>query len=233
MDHHFAFALHDLPAAPSSSRHTGPILLPPPPSMFAHRSTQYPNQYWRSQAPQFSLFSGPLAPSSWTNAGSPNLPSLWPSGPPDFLLPYHRYPAKSYDAQPAYPVARSDTSSAISRDSDLSPAPTVAEVVCNAPLVAPVPLPYHSPTFLMYDLPDEDEDLSHPPYTHRPHKRKRARDESDADEGEDACEGSREPAKRRARWAAGASASASAGQWAGAAARHPPAAGFLRRSRAR
>lgn len=38
-------------------------------------------------------------------------------------------------------------------------------VVCNAPLVAPVPLPYHSPTFLQFDLPDIDADLSHPPYT--------------------------------------------------------------------
>ncbi|KAG9318264.1 hypothetical protein JVU11DRAFT_346 [Chiua virens] len=46
-------------------------------------------------------------------------------------------------------------------------------VVCNVPLLAPRPLPYHSPTFLQFDLPDTDEDLSHPPYTHRPPKRKR------------------------------------------------------------
>lgn len=80
-------------------------------------------------------------------------------------------------------AARSDTSSVVSRDSDLSPSPVpeVAEVICNAPLVAPIPLPYHSPTFLLYDLPDEDEDLSHPPYTRRPHKRKRAREEEDID----------------------------------------------------
>ncbi|KAH9901261.1 hypothetical protein C8Q73DRAFT_786642 [Cubamyces lactineus] len=134
---------------------------------------------WPPQAPQSALFSSPLAPSSWTNAGPSHPPSLWPSGPPDFLLPFHRYPQKEYDTPAGYSVARSDTSSAISRDSDLSPSPEVAEVVCNAPLVAPIPLPYHSPTFLMYDLPDEDEDLSHPPYTHRPHKRKRSRDEVD------------------------------------------------------
>ncbi|KAK7049281.1 hypothetical protein VNI00_005882 [Paramarasmius palmivorus] len=46
-------------------------------------------------------------------------------------------------------------------------------VTCTAPLIAPKPLPYHSPTFLKFDLlPEIDEDLSHPPYCQRP-KRKR------------------------------------------------------------
>ncbi|KAG2752175.1 hypothetical protein P692DRAFT_20773138 [Suillus brevipes Sb2] len=61
--------------------------------------------------------------------------------------------------------------------SDLSPSsspePVTIRVVCDVPLLAPRPLPYHSPTFLKFDLPDPDEDLSHPPYTHRPPKRKR------------------------------------------------------------
>ncbi|KAF9458651.1 hypothetical protein BDZ94DRAFT_1301076 [Collybia nuda] len=48
---------------------------------------------------------------------------------------------------------------------------------CNAPLVAPIPLPYHSPTFLQFELPDLDQDLSHPPYTRRASKRKRVVDE--------------------------------------------------------
>lgn len=52
-----------------------------------------------------------------------------------------------------------------SESSDLS---TVPIVQCNAPLIAPKPLPYHSPTFLQFELlPDIDEDLSHPPYTQR------------------------------------------------------------------
>jgi len=46
-------------------------------------------------------------------------------------------------------------------------------VVCNAPLFAPIPLPYHPPTFLQFELPDVDQDLSHPPYIHRSPKRKR------------------------------------------------------------
>lgn len=58
-------------------------------------------------------------------------------------------------------------------DATPSPAPEYVHVICNAPLVAPKPLPYHSPTFLKFDLPDDDEDLSHPPYVSRPHKRKR------------------------------------------------------------
>ncbi|KAI0374758.1 hypothetical protein BV20DRAFT_960918 [Pilatotrama ljubarskyi] len=226
-----SYLLHHLPAS-STPRHSGPVLPPPPSTVYAPSASSSSGQYhhhidWRSQAPlQSTLFAGPLAPSSWTNAA----PSFWQSGPPDFLLPFHNYPPKDYGADAPYPVARSDTSSAVSRDSDLSPAPSVAEVVCNAPLVAPVPLPYHSPTFLMYDLPDEDEDLSHPPYTHRPHKRKRARDEDDREDEQ----GQEVPAKRRF---ASMPGSQEAGHtWANAAASAPRqtgAAGFSRRNRAR
>ncbi|KAG2020483.1 hypothetical protein CC2G_005820 [Coprinopsis cinerea AmutBmut pab1-1] len=53
-------------------------------------------------------------------------------------------------------------------------------VVCKAPLVAPVPLPYHSPRFLQFQLlPDTDQDLSHPPYIYRQTSRKRKVEESD------------------------------------------------------
>ncbi|KAI0670507.1 hypothetical protein C8Q78DRAFT_992065 [Trametes maxima] len=204
----------------------------------ASSSTHYPLD-WRPHPSQSTLFAGALAPSGWTNAGPPTLPEPWSSGPHDFLLPFHHYPTKEYDAGPDYAYARSDTSSAVSRDSDLSPSPEVAEVVCNAPLVAPVPLPYHSPTFLMYDLPDEDEDLSHPPYTHRPHKRKRARDEDDDDESSDARrEAHPAPAKRRLIVAPGmprgwpGAAAVPAVSAATAALRHP-AASFSRRNRAR
>ncbi|PFH50062.1 hypothetical protein AMATHDRAFT_4309 [Amanita thiersii Skay4041] len=57
-----------------------------------------------------------------------------------------------------------------------SPQQQSIHVICNAPLVAPIPLPYHSPTFLQFDLPDIDQDLSHPPYTSRSPKRKRDAD---------------------------------------------------------
>ncbi|KAF8840963.1 hypothetical protein BDN67DRAFT_581450 [Paxillus ammoniavirescens] len=80
-----------------------------------------------------------------------------------------------------FPPSPSDTCSSNSTDITSSPVPDTIRVVCDVPLLAPRPLPYHSPTFLQFDLPDTDEDLSHPPYTHRPSKRKREPD-SDLDD---------------------------------------------------
>ncbi|KAG0705374.1 hypothetical protein DFH29DRAFT_294987 [Suillus ampliporus] len=76
---------------------------------------------------------------------------------------------------PDVPPSPSETSSSLS--TDLLP----VRVICNVPLIAPRPLPYHSPTFLQFDLPDPDEDLSHPPYTNRPSKRKRNDDDDQLD----------------------------------------------------
>ncbi|GBE82360.1 predicted protein [Sparassis crispa] len=101
---------------------------------------------------------------------------MWQLPPLDFLLPFHHdaMPPQEYFVPDLGFSPTPSDSSTISGDSEPSPAPEFTHVVCNAPLVAPVPLPYHSPTFLRYeDLPDEDEDLSHPPYTRRPQKRKR------------------------------------------------------------
>ncbi|PBK77691.1 hypothetical protein ARMSODRAFT_946545 [Armillaria solidipes] len=59
---------------------------------------------------------------------------------------------------------------AVDDDGNRSPsAASTVYVICTAPLIAPKPLPYHSPTFLQFkSLPDLDQDLSHPPYTYRP-----------------------------------------------------------------
>lgn len=55
-----------------------------------------------------------------------------------------------------------------------TPTPGFLQVVCNAPLLAPKPLPYRPPAFLdSFELPDPDEDLSRPPYTRSSSKRKR------------------------------------------------------------
>ena len=92
------------------------------------------------------------------------------------------------DIAPPVPPSPTDTSSSATSDlSAPSPRPSPPQlVICNAPLVAPRPLPYHSPTFLQFDLlPDVDEDLSHPPYTKRASKRKR--DDADA-ESPDHCQ---------------------------------------------
>ncbi|KAI0736940.1 hypothetical protein C8Q72DRAFT_879354 [Fomitopsis betulina] len=113
--------------------------------------------------------------------------SRWNLGPPEFLLPYRYNYAQHYETEYVAPEAAqgfspapSDSSSVLSWDTTPSPAPVQPprQVTCNAPLVAPVPLPYHSPFFLQYDdLPDLDEDLSHAPYTRRPPKRKRSFDD--------------------------------------------------------
>ncbi|KAH9998160.1 hypothetical protein BJV74DRAFT_883289 [Russula compacta] len=74
----------------------------------------------------------------------------------------------------------SDPGSPMSTAAPLTPVPEFLHVVCNAPLLAPKPLPYRPPTFLdSFELPDPDEDLSHPPYTRSSSKRKRARDGQD------------------------------------------------------
>ena len=77
------------------------------------------------------------------------------------------------------------SSSALSSPASTIPSPTPAlepvpvHVVCNAPLLAPKPLPYRPPAFLeQFDLPDPDEDLSRPPYTFRA-KRKRLTEEDE------------------------------------------------------
>ena len=86
----------------------------------------------------------------------------------------------------------------------LAPLPATVHVVCTAPLVAPKPLPYHSPTFLQFDLPDDDEDLSHPPYVSRPHKRKRRADDADDSDAPPPAMKRRAADDRRGRWHADA-----------------------------
>ncbi|KAI6043072.1 hypothetical protein EDC04DRAFT_2891343 [Pisolithus marmoratus] len=104
---------------------------------------------------------------------------------------------------PSSPSA-SDTSSSLSTGISSSPEPVCGPKpthtsVCDVPLLAPRPLPYHSPTFLRFDLPDQDEDLSHPPYTHRPPKRKRSDDEHCATDDIHYDLPAPPPTKRRAR----------------------------------
>lgn len=87
------------------------------------------------------------------------------------------------------PPSPTDTSTSATSDRS-APSPRPQLVICDAPLVAPRPLPYHSPTFLQFDLPDDNEDLSHPPYTKRASKRKR-------DEAESADSAAQPPQQRQ------------------------------------
>jgi hypothetical protein len=77
-------------------------------------------------------------------------------------------------------VSLSDPRSPMSTAAPPTPAPGFLHVVCNAPLLAPKPLPYRPPAFLdNFELPDPDEDLSHPPYTRSSSKRRRTQDGQD------------------------------------------------------
>jgi hypothetical protein len=77
-------------------------------------------------------------------------------------------------------VSPSDPGSPMSTAAPPTPTPEFLHVVCNAPLLAPKPLPYRPPAFIdNFELPDPDEDLSHPPYTRLSSKRKRAQDGQD------------------------------------------------------
>ncbi|KIY43638.1 hypothetical protein FISHEDRAFT_78482 [Fistulina hepatica ATCC 64428] len=108
----------------------------------------------------------------------------------------HRVPSNPSTPELEFSVSPTDTVSSLSdlspRSSLSSPYPQLCQnhvYLCNTPLVAPKPLPYHSPTFLKFDdLPELEDDLSHPMYTQRrSNKRKREardRDEDDLVDGD-------------------------------------------------
>lgn len=74
-------------------------------------------------------------------------------------------------------------------------------VVCNVPIVVPKPRPYRSLANLQFqfELPSEDQDLSHPPYcTPRSvSKRKRSDDDDDAHDGLSSTSSSDRASKKR------------------------------------
>ncbi|KAJ6606521.1 hypothetical protein DFH09DRAFT_1299754 [Mycena vulgaris] len=90
----------------------------------------------------------------------------WPRTRPT-LEPWHTLLTPYAPVFPDLPPSPTDTCTSFASSSAGTPPPRTTHVVCNAPLVAPIPLPYHSPTFLQFELPDLDEDLSYPPYTTR------------------------------------------------------------------
>ncbi|KAJ7261350.1 hypothetical protein B0H12DRAFT_1322106 [Mycena haematopus] len=123
-----------------------------------------------------------LADLSLRSFGSPESPfACWPQSRPA-LEPWHSLLGPYVPFYPDQPPSPTDTCYSFASSSTAgTPPPRATHVVCNAPLVAPIPLPYHSPTFLQFELPDIDEDLSHPPYTRRQAavKRKRTVDRED------------------------------------------------------
>ncbi|KAJ3483342.1 hypothetical protein NLI96_g6394 [Meripilus lineatus] len=155
-------------------RHPGTASARHLPNPALHRSTLPPqvpntsNPWW---IPQCQLPAIPFAPA---------IPdSHWPLPLPlDISATLQPLPREGLSSPANTSIAGSNTPhsepySPVTSESDPTPSPDIVHAVCNAPIIAPIPLPYHSPTFLQFDLPDDDEDLSHPPYFSRPHKRKR------------------------------------------------------------
>ncbi|KZT28504.1 hypothetical protein NEOLEDRAFT_1129313 [Neolentinus lepideus HHB14362 ss-1] len=119
---------------------------------------------------------GPSQPKASANALDYTLNWNWPWAPA--MNPFiDALPQITYNPFAPQQFNMSDMSSPPSPiDTPASDSPSPAPQ--RIPLLAPKPLLYHSPKFLQFELPDEDEDLSHPPYI-RPAKRKR----DDDDEG--------------------------------------------------
>ncbi|KAJ7771726.1 hypothetical protein B0H16DRAFT_1881308 [Mycena metata] len=117
-----------------------------------------------------------LADLSLRSFGSPDTGYMcWPQTRPT-LEPWYTLLGPYAPSYPDQPPSPTETCSSFTSSSTAgTPPPRTTHVVCNAPLVAPIPLPYHSPTFLQFELPDIDEDLSHPPYTRRTAAVKRKR----------------------------------------------------------
>ncbi|KAH8117256.1 hypothetical protein DFH11DRAFT_1724306 [Phellopilus nigrolimitatus] len=155
-----------------------PIVISPPaaPARAAEPEPAPEPAPWN--APQHAL---PLEAFSWPSMWF-DVPSVSPPAPPPTLAGIFAPQYDLLDALPELDHSKTppDSSPASLHDACTTPpqdgggrssssSSSSANVVatCDVPLVAPRPLPFASPTFLQFDsLPDEDEDLSFPPYTH-------------------------------------------------------------------
>lgn len=217
----FAYPIHaPSPIRPSASHATVSLPSHPPrnmgyPANVFHVRDMLPVKFGEpSTAPYVFRTHYPRYAYSYYGGAPAIPPTVWRYPPVpapehhDVYMPAHvladrqndahlRRTAPSAAEQALSPTRSDSTMSVLSAASPALSSPPPVHVVCTAPLVAPKPLPYHSPTFLQFDLPDDDEDLSHPPYCSRPHKRKRQETDLDDDASEDA-DARRVVIKRRA-----------------------------------
>jgi len=161
----------------------------PPPAM--HSLLSHQDQaawFYNTSGPHFSQWRNDLLPlplllHSYNHGRTMDqLPPLTQAStsPIYFLHFFRAHPGVPQDISPS-----PSESSLISEDGSLSP--QHLNVVCNVPIVVPKPRPYRSLANLQFqfDLPSEDQDLSHPPYctSRSAAKRKRNDDDDDADDG--------------------------------------------------
>lgn len=153
-------------------------------SILSHQPTS--PWLYNSAGPHFSqwrndLITLPLLLQSYNHPRMMDqLPSLTQaSTSPIVSLFSHPDPAPPQDISPS-----PSESSLLSDDGSLSS--QHLNVVCNVPIVVPKPRPYRSLANLQFqfDLPSEDQDLSHPPYCTSRSAAKRKRNDDDGDIGD-------------------------------------------------
>lgn len=166
---------------------------PSPPSL-SHRQRCTPSSPTQTTPPGSTTPPGPTSPNGgptsspshsssnhtatagrWTNY----LPSPKQVCPQTLLFPLPQ-------TDPTQDISPSPSESSLMSE-DGSPSPQHLNVVCNVPIVVPKPRPYRSLANLQFqfDLPSEDQDLSHPPYctSRSAAKRKRSDDDDDGGDG--------------------------------------------------
>ncbi|THH20361.1 hypothetical protein EW146_g985 [Bondarzewia mesenterica] len=146
------------------------------PSQYAPVHPSWP-MHWRYPPPQPVAGPSSIKPTQMWQASYP--PTLLPPQPPQL----HALHIPDYLSVPELDLSSpsAPNSPTSTDDAPPTPSPEFVHVVCNAPLVAPKPVVYRPSAVLQFqfELPDPDEDLSHPPYTATRSKRKRTREEHD------------------------------------------------------
>ena len=166
-----------------------PLSLPPP-----HPPRCSPSSPAPTTPPGSTTPPGPISPSGGTTCSPSPFSSsriiragLSTNCPPSPNQVRPQTPSPSLRLTPHNPDTPSSPSESSLISEDGSPSPQHLNVVCNVPIVVPKPRPYRSLANLQFqfDLPSEDQDLSHPPYctSRSAAKRKRTDDDDDADDG--------------------------------------------------
>jgi len=141
-------------------------------------------QQWRHPAPTMSEFTFGSDAFAWPTAWF-DVPAVSPRREQRSNMHTEQYASDlEFDNVPELDHSKTPESLSPTQlhESCITPSQDGVSAVCDVPLLAPRPVPYTSPTFLQFDyLPEDDEDLSYPPYTHsRKHRKRRLQENTPA-----------------------------------------------------
>ncbi|KLO14207.1 hypothetical protein SCHPADRAFT_939755 [Schizopora paradoxa] len=151
------------------------------------------SQQWRHPVPSMSEFTFGSDAFAWPTAWF-EVPAVSPRHEHNgrqrsninVQAPLHEQYASELDYDNVPELDHSKTPESLSptqlHETCITPSQDGVSAVCDVPLLAPRPVPFTSPTFLQFDyLPEDDEDLSYPPYTHsRKHRKRRLQEHTPA-----------------------------------------------------